>query len=57
MNRYAPIIIVAIVGLAAVAAGVVLYRVYKPQVLAVSQEQAKKGEIESVHVRGAADAP
>ena len=57
MNRYAPIIIVAIVGLAAVAAGVVLYRVYKPQVLAVSQEQAKKAEIESVHVRGAADAP
>jgi len=57
MNRYAPIIIVAIVGLAAVAAGVVLYRVYKPQVLAVSQEQAKKGEIERMHVRGAADAP
>ena len=38
MNRYAPIIIVAIVGLAAVAAGVVLYRVYKPQVLAVSRD-------------------
>jgi hypothetical protein len=49
MNRYVPVIIVAIVGLAAVAAGVVLYRAYKPQVLTVSNEQAKKGEMESVH--------
>jgi protein-disulfide isomerase len=57
-KRYLPILIVAIVGIATVASGIMLYRANRPAVVFVPGGAGSTGEIEKgVHVRGPATAP
>jgi protein-disulfide isomerase len=58
MRRYLPMVIVVVVGIVAVASGMVLYRIKRPPILTISNElAAKKSDTASQHVRGDADAP
>jgi protein-disulfide isomerase len=53
MKRYLPFVIVAVVALATIGSGAMLYRAKRPQVLSIPEnEMLGKGETESAHVRG-----
>jgi protein-disulfide isomerase len=59
MKRYLPFVIVAVVALATIGSGAMLYRAKRPHVLAIPEDQtvsAKSGP-ESAHIRGNPDAP
>lgn len=59
MKRYLPFVIVAIVALATLGSGAMLYRAKRPHVLAISRDKtlSAKGDTESAHIRGNPDAP
>jgi protein-disulfide isomerase len=59
MKRYLPFVIVALVGLATLGSGAMLYRAKRPHVLAISGHKtlSAKGDAESLHIRGNPDAP
>jgi protein-disulfide isomerase len=58
MKRYLPFVIVAVVALATLGSGAMLYRAKRPQVLPIPENKMLgKGETESAHVRGNPDAP
>src|SRR5438067_8156008 len=59
MKRYLPFIIVAVVALATIGSGAMLYWAKRPQLLTIPEEKILpgKGGAESVHVRGNPDAP
>lgn len=58
MKRYLPFVIVAIVALATLGTGAMLYRAKRPQVHAISESKTPgKSDTESAHVRGNPDAP
>ena len=53
MKRYLPFVIVAVVALATIGSGAMLYRAKRPQVLSIPENKMLgKGETESAHVRG-----
>jgi protein-disulfide isomerase len=57
MKRYLPFVIVAVVALATIGSGAMLYRAKRPQVLSIPENKMLgKGETESAHVRGNPDA-
>jgi protein-disulfide isomerase len=59
MKRYLPFVIVAVVALATIGSGAMLYRAKRPHVLSIPEDQtltAKSGR-ESAHIRGNPDAP
>jgi protein-disulfide isomerase len=58
MKRYLPFIIVALVALATLGSGAILYRAKLPHSLTVPQDKSisRKGDSESMHIRGNADA-
>ncbi len=58
MKRYLPFVIVAVVALATIGSGAMLYRAKRPQVASIPEsETVGKGDTESAHVRGSPDAP
>jgi protein-disulfide isomerase len=59
MKRYLPFVIVALVALATLGSGAMLYRAKRPHVLAISGDKtlSAKGDAESLHIRGNPDAP
>jgi protein-disulfide isomerase len=59
MKRYLPLIIVVVVGLAAVGGGAALYQAKRPHLLYIPQDKAIAGkpDTEKMHVRGDPDAP
>jgi protein-disulfide isomerase len=59
MKRYLPFAIVAVVALATLFSGAMLYRAKRPPVLNISKEQRTSATniAESIHVRGNPDAP
>src|SRR5919197_948393 len=59
MKRYLPFIIVAVVGLATLGSGAMLYRAKRPHVLSIPQDKtlSAKSDTDSPHVRGNPDAP
>ena len=57
MKRFLPFVIIALVGFAALAGGVMLYRAKKPQTALTSKTGSLSGGDEGAHVRGSADAP
>jgi protein-disulfide isomerase len=58
MKRYLPFVIVAVVALATIGSGAMLYRAKRPQVLSIpGNKMLGKGDTESAHVRGNPDAP
>ena len=58
MKRYLPFVIVAVVALATIGSGAMLYRAKRPQILSISENKTPgKGETESAHIRGNPDAP
>jgi protein-disulfide isomerase len=58
LKRFLPFVLIALVGLAALGGGVMLYRAKMPQTaLSPKGTVAPTGRAEDVHVRGAADAP
>jgi protein-disulfide isomerase len=58
MKRYLPFIIVAVVALATLGSGAMLYRAKRPQVLSVPENKMLgKSDSESAHIRGNPDAP
>jgi protein-disulfide isomerase len=59
MKRYLPLIIVVVVGLAAMGGGAVLYQVKRPRLLKIRQDKAIPGkpDTERMHVRGDPEAP
>jgi protein-disulfide isomerase len=58
LKRYLPFVIIALVGLAALGGGVMLYRAKRPETaLTPMGAVAPTGRPEDVHVRGAANAP
>ncbi|HEU5312468.1 MAG TPA: thioredoxin domain-containing protein [Candidatus Udaeobacter sp.] len=53
MKRYLPFVIVAVVALATIGSGAMLYRAKRPQVLSIPENKMLgKGDTESAHVRG-----
>jgi protein-disulfide isomerase len=57
MKRYLPFFIVAVVALATIGSGAMLYRARRPHVLSNSEAVSAKGDAESPHMRGNPDAP
>jgi hypothetical protein len=59
MKRYLPFIIVAVIAVAAVSAGAILYRAKRPHLLSIPQDKAIPGnpDTEKTHIRGEPDAP
>jgi protein-disulfide isomerase len=58
MKRYLPFIIVAVVALATLGSGAILYRVKQPHVLSISDSKVPgKNGTDSAHIRGNPDAP
>src|SRR5213080_5370212 len=59
MKRYLPFIIVAVVALATLGSGAMLYRAKRPQLLTIPEDKVLpgKGGAESMHIRGNPDAP
>jgi len=55
MKRYFPFVIVAVVALATIGSGAMLYRAKRPHVLSTSEVSAKS-DAESPHIRGNSDA-
>jgi protein-disulfide isomerase len=58
MKRYLPFIIVAVVALATLGSGAILYRAKLPHPLTIPEDKSisRKGDAESMHIRGNADA-
>lgn len=59
MKRYLPFIIVAVIAVAAVSAGAILYRAKLPHLLSIPEDQAISGkpDTEKTHIRGSPEAP
>ena len=59
MKRYLPFVIVAIVALATLGSGAMLYRAKRPHVVSISEGKSLSGksDAESAHIRGNPDAP
>jgi protein-disulfide isomerase len=59
MKRYLPFVIVAVVAVATIGSGAMLYRAKRPHVLSIPEDQtlSAKGGPESPHIRGNPDAP
>jgi protein-disulfide isomerase len=59
MKRYLPFVIVAVVALATIGSGAMLYRAKRPHVSAIPEDKtlSAKSDAESPHVRGNPDAP
>jgi protein-disulfide isomerase len=59
MKRYLPFVIVAVVALATIGSGAMLYRAKRPHVLSISEDKtlSAKNGAESPHIRGNPDAP
>jgi|SRR5215813_1606906 len=57
MKRYFPFVIVAVVALATIGSGAMLYRAKRPHVLSPSEAVSTKSDAESPHIRGNPDAP
>ncbi len=59
MKRYLPFIIVAVVGLATLGSGAMLYRAKRPHLLTIPQDKVVpgKGDTALMHIRGNPDAP
>ena len=58
MKRYLPFIIVAVVAIATLGSGAMLYRAKLPHLLTIPEDKrvAGKGDAESIHIRGNANA-
>src|SRR5678815_5430508 len=58
MKRYLPFIIVAVVAIATLGSGAMLYRAKLPHLLTIPEDKrdAGNGEAESIHIRGNANA-
>ena len=54
MKRYLPFIIVAVVAIAALGSGAILYRAKLPHLLTIPEDKSVsgKGDAESMHIRG-----
>jgi protein-disulfide isomerase len=57
MKRYLPFVIVAVVALATIGSGAMLYRAKRPHVLSIPEALSAKSGPESPHIRGNPDAP
>src|SRR5881396_3195718 len=59
MKRYLPFVIVALVALATIGSGAMLYRARRPHVLSISENKtlSAKTDAEAPHIRGNPDAP
>jgi protein-disulfide isomerase len=59
MKRYLPFVIVALVALATLGSGAMLYRAKRPHVVSIPEDKTLSGksDAESAHVRGNPDAP
>jgi protein-disulfide isomerase len=59
MKRYLPFVIVALVALATIGSGAMLYRAKRPHVSAIPEDKtlSAKSDAESPHIRGNPDAP
>src|SRR6266481_2438096 len=58
MKRYFPFVIVAVVALATLGSGAMLYRAKRPQVLSITDNKMLgKSDTKSAHIRGNPDAP
>jgi NhaA family Na+:H+ antiporter len=59
MKRYLPFIIVAVVAVATLGSGAMLYRAKRPHVLTIPDDKSvsAKSDAESMHIRGNPDAP
>src|SRR6267143_4437318 len=57
MKRYLPFVIVAVVALATIGSGAMLYRAKRPHVLSIPETLSAKSDAESLHIRGNPDAP
>src|SRR6058998_3058626 len=59
MKRYLPFVIVALVALATIGSGAMLYRARRPHVLSIPENKtlSAKGDAESPHIRGNPEAP
>ena len=59
MKRYLPFVIVAVIALATLGSGAMLYRAKRPQLLTIPEDKvlSGKGDAESMHIRGSPDAP
>jgi len=59
MKRYLPFMIVAVVAIATLGSGAMLYRAKLPHPLTIPEDKSVsgKGDAESMHIRGNADAP
>src|SRR5204863_1985994 len=58
MKRYLPFVIVAVVALATIGSGAMLYHAKKPHVLSIPEDKmVGKSGTESAHIRGNPDAP
>jgi len=59
MKRYLPFVIVAVVALATVGSGAMLYRAKRPHVSAIPEDKTlpSKSGAESAHIRGNPNAP
>jgi protein-disulfide isomerase len=59
MKRYLPFIIVAVVAIATLGSGAMLYRANLPRPLTIPEDKSvsRKGDAESMHIRGNANAP
>jgi protein-disulfide isomerase len=59
MKRYLPFIIVAVVAIATLGSGAMLYRAKLPRPLTIPEDKSVsgKGDAESMHIRGNANAP
>src|SRR5216110_2186541 len=58
MKRYLPFVIVAVVALATIGSGAMLYHAKKPHVLSIPEDKiAAKSGTDSAHIRGNPDAP
>jgi protein-disulfide isomerase len=59
MKRYLPFVIVAVVAVATLVSGAILYRAKRPHLLTIPQDKIipGKGDTASMHIRGEPDAP
>src|SRR5258708_38606372 len=57
MKRYLPFVMVAVVALATIGSGAMLYRQKRPHVLSIPETLSAKSGAESPHIRGNPDAP
>jgi protein-disulfide isomerase len=59
MKRYLPFVIVAVVAIATLGSGAMLYRAKLPHPLTIPEDKSilEKGDAESMHIRGNANAP